>query len=301
MEKVIVTGGAGFIGSHIVDVLVSGGYEVHIVDNMSAGKQENVNKNAVLHVVDIRDYDKLLPIFTGAKYVFHEAAMPQVQYSIENPIETNEINVKGLLNVLEACRINKVKRLIFAASSASYGEPIKLPLVEDMPARPLSPYGAQKYIGEVYCRLYAQIYNLETVSLRYMNVFGPRQSAIGAYSSVIPRFIEMKNKGEAMTIVGDGNQTRNFVHINDVVNANLLAMNSEKVGNGEVINIGSEDQYSVNKIAELLGGESVYIESRIEPRATSADNTKARELLGWEPKVIFEKGLEELKKYHNIS
>ncbi len=301
MKKIIVTGGAGFIGSHIVDMLVERGYEVHIVDNMSTGEKANINPKAVLHEVDIRDYEKLLPVFEGAEYVFHEAAMPQVQYSIENPIETNEINVKGLLNVLEVCRVNKVKRFIFASSSAVYGDQEVLPLIETMDPNPLSPYGAHKYIGEIYCKLYSKIYGVETVSFRYMNVFGPRQSATGSYASVIPRFIEFKKQNQPMTIVGDGEQTRNFVHVSDVVNANLLAMESNKVGKGEVINIGSEDQYSVNKIAELLGGESVYIEPRIEPRATSANNAKARELLGWEPKVTLEKGLEELKKYHNIA
>lgn len=299
--KTIVTGGAGFIGSHIVDALVGLGHEVHIVDNMSAGKQENINSLATFHNVDICDYGKLLPLFKDIDYVFHHAAMPQVEYSIQNPIETNEINVNGLLNVLEACRVNKVKRLMFASSSAVYGDQDILPLVETMDSKPLSPYGAHKYIGEIYCKLYSKIYGVETVSFRYMNVFGPRQSATGSYSSVIPRFIEFKKQNKPMTIVGDGNQTRNFVHVSDVVNANLLAMESNKVGNGEVINIGSEDQYSVNKIAELLEGDSVYIEPRIEPRASSADNTKARELLGWEPKVSLEKGLEELKKYYSIT
>ncbi len=301
MKKIIVTGGAGFIGSHIVDMLIERGYEVHIVDNMSAGEKANINPKAIMHEVDIRDYEKLFPIFEGVEYVFHHAAFPQVEYSIRNPIETNEINVNGLLNVLEACRVNKVKRLMFASSSAVYGDQEILPLIETMDPNPLSPYGAHKYIGEIYCKLYSTIYGVETVSFRYMNVFGPRQSATGSYASVIPRFIEFKKQNQPMTIVGDGEQTRNFVHVSDVVNANLLAMESDKVGNGEVINIGSEDQYSVNKIAELLGGESVHIEPRIEPRASSADNTRARELLGWEPKVALEEGLEELKKYHSIN
>ena len=180
MEKIIVTGGAGFIGSHIVDALVEEGYEVHIVDNLSAGKKENINPKVVLHVVDIREKEKLIPIFKDAKYAFHEAAFPQVQYSIENPLETNAINVEGTLNVLEASRINKVKRIIFASSSAIYGDQDVLPITENMQINPLSPYGAQKYICEVYMKLYAQIYELETVSLRYFNVYGPRQSAKGA-------------------------------------------------------------------------------------------------------------------------
>ncbi len=295
MEKVIVTGGAGFIGSHIVDSLLLKGYEVHIIDNLSSGKTENVNSKAILHNVDIRDMAKLMPIFKDAKYVFHEAAIPQVQYSIENPIETHEINVTGLLNVLEASRLNNIKRLIFAASSAAYGDQDTLPLTETMIAKPLSPYGSHKYIGEVYCSLYARIYSLETVSLRYFNVYGPRQSATGAYPSVVAKFIELSKSGKPMTVVGDGEQTRSFVNIKDVVRANMLAMKSEGVGKGEVINIGSMDMYSVNNIAELIGGEVVHIEPRIEPRNTQADISRAKEMLDWTPQVKLEDGIRELK------
>jgi UDP-glucose 4-epimerase len=172
MEKIIVTGGAGFIGSHIVDLLVERGYEVHIIDNLCSGKKENVNTKAILHNIDIKDFEKLLPLFKNTKYVFHEAAIPQVQFSIENPIETNNVNVNGLLNILEASRKNNVKKLIFASSSAIYGDQTDMPLIENMFANPISPYGAQKYIGEIYCNLYSEIYNLETVCLRYFNVYG---------------------------------------------------------------------------------------------------------------------------------
>lgn len=301
MEKVIVTGGAGFIGSHIVDALILDGYEVHIVDNMSAGKEENINSKAIMHNIDIRDYDKLLPVFENAKYVFHEAAMPQVEYSMHNPIETHDINVNGLLNVLEASRVKNVKRLLFAASSAAYGNQDTLPLVETMEMKPLSPYGTHKLIGEIYCSLYSRIYNLETVSLKYFNVYGPRQSSSGAYASVIAKFLDLKKSNMPMTITGDGEQTRSFVHVHDVVKANLIAMTGENVGKGEVINIGTEEMYSVNQIAKLLGGEFVYIDPRIEPRATSADIIKARELLNWEPNVKFEEALIELKKYNSIA
>jgi len=300
MNKIIVTGGAGFIGSHIVDALISEGYEVHIVDNLSAGKKENVNPKAVLHVIDIRDKEKLIPIFKDAKYVFHEAAFPQVQYSIENPVETNEINVVGTLNVLEASRLNGVKKVIFASSSAIYGDQEILPIVEEMEANPLSPYGAQKYIGEIYMKLYAQIYNVETVCLRYFNVYGPRQSANGAYASVIPKFIEFRKNNEALKITGDGEQTRDFVNVKDVVSANILAMKSEKVGKGEVVNIGGYNQYSINYIASLVGGEISYVPKRIEPRNTQAGISKAKEFLNWEPCVKLEGGIEELKKYNNI-
>ena len=299
-EKVIVTGGAGFIGSHIVDALINEGYEVHIVDDLSAGKKENVNEKAILHTIDIRDKEKLMPIFEGAKYVFHEAAMLRVQYSIENPVETNEVNVVGLLNVLEASRLNKVERLIFASSAAVYGDQDKCPQSEEMSVSPLSPYAAHKYIGEVYLKLYTRIYGLQTVSLRYFNVYGPRLDPEGAYPLVIGYFLKLLKENKPLTITGDGNQTRDFVHVSDVVRANLLALKSEKVGKGEVINIGTGNQYSVNQIAELIGGPKEYIPPRVEPRATQADIKKAKELLGWEPNVSIEEGIGELKKYDKI-
>ena len=188
MEKVIVTGGAGFIGSSIVDMLVDEGYEVHVVDNLYAGKKENVNEKAILHVVDIRNLEEILPLFKDVQYVFHEVALPQVQYSIENPIETNEVNVVGTLNVLEASRINKVKRLIFASSCSVYGDQETLPINENMPLSPLSPYAMHKYVGEGYCALWSRIYGLPTVCLRYFNVYGKRQSANGSYPLVIAKF-----------------------------------------------------------------------------------------------------------------
>ena len=301
MDKIIVTGGAGFIGSHIVNALVDLGYEVHAVDNLYSGKKENVNSKAVLHIVDVRDKEKLISIFKNAKYVFHEAALPQVQYSIENPIETHEINVTGLLNVLEASRVNNVKRLVFAASSAAYGNQEILPLVETMEAQPLSPYGTHKYIGEIYCSLWSRIYSLETVSLRYFNVYGLGQSSTGAYASVVPRFIDLRKEGKPLTIVGTGDQTRDFVNIKEVVSANLKAMRSDKVGKGEVINIGSGHQVSVNRVAELIGGAVEYVGARIETTNTRADIRKAKELLGWEPEIALAEGIAELKRINNLN
>lgn len=295
MGKIIVTGGAGFIGSHIVDALIKEGHDVHVVDNLSMGKKENVNSKAVLHVVDIRDREKLISIFKGAEYVFHEAALTQVQYSIENPIETNEINVGGLLNVLEASRLNNVKRIVFASSCAVYGDQNELPFVESMSVLPLSPYGVQKYVGEIYFRTWAKVYAIETVSLRYFNVYGPRQSTEGVYALVIAKFLNLHKKGMPLTITGDGKQTRDYVNVFDVVNANILAMKSKNVGKGEVINIGTGEEHSVNQIAELIGGPVSFIPPRIEPRSARADTEKAKELLGWKPEVEFENGIEMLK------
>ena len=296
MEKVIVTGGAGFVGSHIVDALVERGYDVHVVDNLFAGKREHVNPKATLHVVDIREKDLLIPIFKNAKYVFHEAALPRVQYSIEHPIDTHDVNITGLLNVLEVSRLNNVKRLVYAASSSAYGNTETLPLAETLPPNPLSPYGAQKYIGEVYCKVWSKVYGLETVSLRYFNVYGPRFNPDGAYPLVIGLFLKKALKNEPLPITGDGNQTRDFTHIKDVVMANILAMTSEKVGVGEVINIGSSRNISINYLATLFNRNIEYTPERLEPKHTLADRSLAKKLLDWEPKVNFEDAIEELKK-----
>jgi UDP-glucose 4-epimerase len=293
-EKVVVTGGAGFIGSHIVDELVARGYHVHVIDNLSAGLKENVNASATLHVADITEKDAIKPIFESATYVFHLAALPRVQYSIEEPGITNNINVGGMVNVLHASSQAGVKRFIYSASSAAYGDQDTMPLVETMEAEPKSPYGLQKFIGELYCKLWSDIYNLPTVSLRYANVYGPRQSSEGAYALVIAKFLDQKKSGKPMTITGDGEQTRDFVHVRDVVNANMLAIEEVKVGRGEVMNIGSGKNVSVNKIAELIGGPVEHIPPRLEPHDTLADITLALELLGWSPTISIEEGIKEL-------
>ena len=300
MQKIIVTGGAGFIGSHITDLLIENNYEVHVIDNLTTGKKENINKKAVFHEIDIRNLSELKPVFENAYAVFHEAAFPRVQPSIEDPITTQEINVNGTLNVLVAARDAKVKRLIYAASSSAYGDQEKFPLTEDMQGRPLSPYGLQKYTGELMCRLFSDIYGLETVSLRYFNVYGPRASDEGAYALVVAKFLKQRKEGRALSIVQDGNQSRAYPHVKDVARANFSALNSEKVGKGEVINIGGVRDYSVNFIADLIGGEKIFIEPRIEPRKTVADISLAKKLLGWEPEIEFTEGVSELKSIYHI-
>jgi UDP-glucose 4-epimerase len=294
--KVIVTGGAGFIGSNLVDALVVEGFDVHVIDNLSGGKKENVNKKARLHIADITDFKKIKPIFKRAEYVFHLAALPRVQYSIEHPDITNEANVKGTLNVLMAANDAGVKKVIYSASSSAYGDQKVMPLKEDMDANPKSPYGLQKYIGEMYCKLFSEVYGLPTVSLRYFNVYGPRQSAEGAYALVIAKFLKQKAEGKPMTITGNGKQTRDFTHVSDIARANVLAMKSKKVGKGEAINIGCGRNQSVNKIAELIGGKTAYIPARLEPKDTLADNKLAKKLIGWTPKVKIEEGISWLKE-----
>ena len=300
-QKIVVTGGAGFIGAHIVDALVERGDDVHVVDNFAGGKRaDRINPNATYHEVDVRDYDKLAPIVAGAAYVFHEAALPRVQYSIEHPQETFSVNVEGTVSVLRAAHEGGVQRLVYAASSSAYGDQEKLPLSEDLPAQPKSPYGLQKYIGEMTCRLWSEVYGLRTVSLRYFNVYGPRFDPDGAYALVIGKFFKQRKEGLPLTITGDGTHTRDYTHVRDVVRANLLAMGSPNVGKGEVVNIGAGRNVSVNDLAALIGGPSVHIEPRLEPAHTLADNSLARKLLGWEPTTRLEEGIAELKKSMNL-
>lgn len=294
--KAVVVGGAGFIGSHLVNFLIDQEMEVRVVDNLVAGKRENVNVKAELLVADIRDREAIAPVFVKADYVFHLAALPRVQYSIEHPLETHEVNITGMLNVLLAARDAKVKRVIYSASSSAYGDQILMPLYEDMPANPKSPYGLHKYLGELYCRVMSEVYNLSTVSLRYFNVYGPGQDPNGPYALVIGRFLKQRAEGKPLTVTGDGKQTRDFTHVRDVVRANWLAATSDQVGRGEVINIGAGNSISINQLAKIIGGPVEYVSARLEPKHTLADITKANKLLGWSPEIVFEHGLEELLK-----
>lgn len=301
--KFVVTGGAGFIGSHIVDGLISRGDEVHVIDNFLTGKEERLNPQAILHRVDIREFEKLPGILKGAFGVFHTAAQPRMQFSIQEPRLTNDINITGTLNVLLAARDAGVKKVVYSASSSAYGSKYPMPLHEDLPPDPIIPYAIQKRVGEQYCQMVSQFYNLATVSLRYFNVYGPRQTtdADGPYATVVGIFLGQRQKGRPMTIVPDGRQRRDLTHVNDVVRANLLAMASAKVGRGEIINIGTGKNHSLLEVAELIGGPTVFIEPRQgEARETLAANRKAQDLLGWEPKISFEQGIAELKKLHGI-
>lgn len=293
--KIIVTGGAGFIGSNLVDALVGRGFNVHVIDNLSNGKKANVNKKAKLHVLDITDINSIKPVFKETDYVFHLAALPRVQYSIEQPAESNKTNVEGTLNVLISAAEAKVKKVIYSASSSAYGDQAVMPLKENFAPAPKSPYGLQKYLGELYCRLWSDVYGLPTVSLRYFNVYGPRYNSDGAYALVIGKFLRQRLNNEPMTITGDGKQTRDFTHVRDVVRANILAMENRKVGQGEVMNIGAGKNQSMNMVAQLIGGPVIYIPARLEPKHTLADNSLARKLLGWKPEVKFEDGISELK------
>lgn len=303
MPKCIVTGGAGFIGSHVADALINRGDEVHIVDNLLSGKKERINPKAIFHEVDIRDFEKLPVIFAGATGVFHLAAQPRMQYSIKEPRLTNDINITGTLNVLLAARDSGIKRVVYSASSSAYGSKNPMPLQEDMPPGPIIPYAIQKRVGEQYCQMVSQFYGLETVSLRYFNVYGPRQTtdADGPYATVIGIFLGKRAKGLNMTVVPDGTQRRDFTHVYDVARANLLAMESDKVGRGEIINVGTGKNYSVLEVAEMIGGPKELCDPREgEVRETLADISKAKELLSWEPQIAFEEGIGELKQSYGL-
>ena len=296
MKYALVSGGAGFIGLHLTEELLRRGYEVRVVDNLVAGKQEQVPDGAIFFKTDIRDRDTLIPIFSGAQTIFHLAALPRVEYTIQYPVESHEVNVTGTLNILTVARDVGVDRVVLASSAAVYGDNQECPLSEDSIATPLSPYGLHKYISEQYLALFSKIYGLGTVSLRFFNVYGPRLDPDGPYALVIGRFLKLLALGKPLTITGDGKQTRDFIHVRDIVNVLITTAESDKVGRGEVINVGTGHETSMNDLAKLFGGEVVYVPARIEPRVSFADIRKAGKLLNWEPTVSLQDGIAELKK-----
>lgn len=290
----LVTGGAGFIGSNLVDALVGAGHHVRVLDNFATGKREYLNRQAEFFELDFTNLDAIRPAFKDIDTVFHVGALPRVPLSIDQPRETHLANVDGTLNVLIAARDAKVRRVVYSASSSAYGEQATLPLHEDMRPHPMNPYALQKYIGEEYCRLFSSLYGLETVSLRYFNVYGPRMATEGAYVTVISVFRRQKSDGQMLTIVGDGKQTRDFTHVSDVVAANIRAMTSHTVGRGEVVNIGAGEPHSVMEVAKLFGQPMTHVPPRPEATHTHADIRRARELLGWAPQVKFRDGIAQL-------
>jgi UDP-glucose 4-epimerase len=301
--KAIVTGGAGFVGSNLVDQLIEDGHDVYVFDDLSSGKKENVNKSAWFErPVDISDWDHNsynpgdIIKAEGIDTIFHLAARARVQPSIENPIEFNNVNVNGTLNLLKSAVDNGIKRFVYSSSSSVYGNPECIPTPEGHPTNPLSPYGAQKLIGEIYTKVFNTVYGLETVNLRYFNVYGERQVTEGAYCLVMGKFIKQRLNGEPMTIRGTGTQRRDFTYVGDVVRANILAATSEKVGHGECINIGNGDNRSVNEIADMIGGDRINVIPVLEPGETLADNRLALGLLGWKPKGNLEEWIETYKK-----
>lgn len=296
----LITGGAGFIGSNLVEYLEARGHRVIIVDDLSGGKRERLRERAELHVMDIRDTELLSAIAVGVDTIFHLAALPRVQFSIEQPKVTHDVNVTGTLSVLEAAKNAGVRRVVYAASSSAYGDQEVMPLHEELPAKPKSPYALQKYMGEQLMKLWNEIYGVETVSMRFFNVYGPKMDPDGAYALVVGKFLKMRKEGLPLTITGDGEQTRDFTHIEDIIDVLMRASESERVGRGEVFNCGAGRNITVNTLAALIGGPVVHVEPRLEPRHTRADATKARVMLGWEPKIQIEEGIARLKTEFGI-
>jgi len=305
MSKVIVTGGAGFIGAHIVDALVREGKEVHVVDTYVGGKYEDrLNSAATYHEIDVRHTEKLVPIFMGADVVFHTAAIPRVPYSVEFPVETTDQNITGTVSVLTAAARAKVRRVVYSSSGSSYGNQTQMPLVETMLANPVNPYGVQKYVGELFAKVWPSIYGTETVCLRYFNVYGPRLDPVGPYALAVGAFLLAKKEERPLTIFGDGTITRDYTHVRDVVRANLLAAESSNVGNGETINIGAGRNVTIQYLAELINDGKdgiVYAAPRVEAHDSQADNHLAKELLGWTPDVTLEEGIGELKSAFDLA
>lgn len=305
--QVIVTGGAGFIGSNLAKALLEDGFSVHIIDNLSSGSVDNIPTGAILHIGDIRHLDETRKIFKKIRsrgpveYVFHLAAIPEIEQSFVKPLKVNEVNVIGTDHVLCLTEEIKAKRFIFSSSCSVYGNTDTLPTHEKVLPAPTNPYAFHKQIGENYCGIFNTAFGLSTVALRYFNVYGPNQRFKSSYSGVISVFLEQKKLGKNLTVTGTGKQTRDFIHVSDVVRANILAAKSDKIKGAEVINIGSGYGTSILEIAGIIGGSIDFIESRKEIVNSKADITKALMLLDWKPQISIKEGLRSLKKIKDIS
>jgi nucleoside-diphosphate-sugar epimerase len=308
VSEYLVTGGAGFIGSNIVETLLEEGKSVRVLDNFSTGRHENLAAfldRIELIEGDLRQPDDVRRAVEGVRYVLHQAAIPSVPRSVDDPVSTNEANVTGTLNLLVAARDACVKRVVFASSSSVYGDTPELPKHEGMPPEPLSPYAASKLAGEHYCRLFEMLYGFETVVLRYFNVFGPRQDPGSTYAAVVPKFIEKLLRRESPDIHGDGGQTRDFTYVADAVAANLLACMAPPAATGQVFNIACHQQVSVLELFEMI--RDLVKASGVEPNHTPpragdvrdslADISRAHKMLGYEPKWSLRAGLAKTVEY----
>lgn len=293
--KVLVTGGAGFIGSHLSRELWRQGHQVRVIDNLSGGRKETIadlfgQAYFEFHQADIRDVEAIMPLFADVDWVFHLAGLADIVPSIERPRAYYETNVSGTFNVLEASRVANVKRFVYAASSSCYGLAEQFPTPEIAAIKPQYPYALTKYLGEEMVMHWAQLYNLPSVSLRLFNVYGPHAHTTGAYGAVFGVFLAQKINNKSFTVVGDGSQTRDFTYVTDVAHAFIAAAESDICG--EIMNVGSGGTYSVNHLVRLLGGDIEYIPKRPgEPDCTFADTSKIKAKLGWQPQVSFEQGV----------
>lgn len=305
--KCLVTGGCGFIGSHVVDLLIANGHEVTVVDDLSTGVVDNLNKEAKHLLGSITSPTFCRMAVSGKQWIFHLAAWARVQRSIDDTWGTHNVNVNGTLNMLEAVRLSSsVDRFIYSSSSSIYGDQKTPEMVETLFPHPKSPYALQKLIGEQYVNMYAKTFKIKAVSLRYFNVYGERQLTTGAYALVIGKFFEQLKNNEPMTVYGDGSQTRAYTHVSDVAQANLLATQIPlEKGDHKYFNIGTNVETSVKRISELIGGKVQYIDPNprgdFEEMRKCANYEKARTQLGWAPTVSIEQGIEILKKTYNIN
>ena len=305
--KCVVTGGCGFIGSFLVDRLVHLGHDVVVVDDLSTGNSAFLNPLACLVEGSVTNPEVLMAATQGADWVFHTAALARVERSVNDPVGTHHANVTGTLNVLQAAHLNGVSKVINSSSSSVYGDQGDCYLMrEDMKPNPKSPYAVQKLIGEQYAAMYAGLFGLPVTSLRYFNVYGPRQPAQGAYALLIPKFLQLRRQNKPLTIYGDGTQTRGYTHVSDVVAANLLAAAADwPAGRHTVLNIGPREETSVNEIAAIIGGPVEHIipnpRGDFEEFRKSADNSRARQAIGWEPGVSFTEGMTDLLKSEGLT
>ncbi len=299
MATYLVTGGAGFIGTNIVKQLLADGHDVRVIDNYAGGKKEERFQEGATYIEgDIRNEADLDTACAGVDGIFHLAALPRVTFSVEYPWETHDVNVNGTLKVLMAAKKHGVKRVVFSSSSSTYGSNEEKLLQEDNEfKKPISPYALHKLTGEHYCRIFSELFGVETVSLIYFNVYGPYFDPEGAYALVIGKFLKQVKEGKPMTVCGDGLYYRDYTHVHDVVNANILAMTKETVGNGETINIGNSSPHSVLDLVKIIGGAHEFVDPRPgDPRYAGANISKAKELLGWEPSMTLEEGIAALKQ-----
>ena len=285
-KKYVVTGGSGFIGSHIVDKLINENHDVVVIDNNSNQRDPIINPKAKYHNLDISNSDNVKQIeniLQTSSGIFHCAASIDVQESIKNPYKYEKNNTIGTLNILQAAVKTNIKRVIYSSSAAVYGDTDKVPIKEGSAINPISPYGAQKYYGEIMCKMFSELHGLETCCLRYFNVFGERQKIAGTYATVIGIFKFQIQNNLPITITGDGKQKRDFIYVKDLANANYLSMFCEQKFNGEIFNIGSGKSYSINQIANFFNGPKTYIPAVKEPRESLANINKAKKILGWRP------------------
>lgn len=310
-RNIIVTGAAGFIGSHLSERLLDEGAHLTGIDDLSTGQKKNIEilkeKGAKIYICSLLDMKSITHLFDGVDYVFHQAAIPSVQRSVSDPVKSHMANIQATFNTLELCRLKGVGKLVYAASSSAYGDITENRKNETMAPRPLSPYSVQKLMGEYYCKVYNKVYGLPTISLRYFNVYGPRQDPFSPYSAVIPKFIMNALDNQDLVIYGDGNQTRNFTFIDDVVDSNLLAATSEPA-NGHVLNISSGVQTSINELAksviEITGSqvEIVYRKKRDGDIQHSHGNIDlSQELIGFKPNIKLQDGLQNTFSFYKKS